>query len=109
MTDWIWVKEKLPEFRQQVLVYMAGKKNSEYMIDNWVPRIAIGQLVRYDETDAVWYTTWGDGCQEGHIVTHWMPLPEEPQIVEGVGYGKTIKSTRKTKGDGVFGKVTRNP
>ena len=71
MNNWISVKEKLPEMSESVLI------NFE---DKWV---MLGQLKNRSMTrDApVWCCFFEDGFKEvgKRMVTHWMPLPEEPK------------------------------
>jgi hypothetical protein len=64
---WISVKERLPEPFVSVLVYMPGERP--------LPTVHEGYFVR----DAnKWYSHFFDrGLEE---VTHWMPMPEAPEV-----------------------------
>ena len=70
MSEWISVKDRLPETSTMVLVIASGnpKKNitlhdacelAEYDPDGWILEM---------------YPEWMDA-----VVTHWMPLPEPPR------------------------------
>ena len=61
MSEWISVKERLPEETYLVLVW-----------DNDCDQVAIASLQR----DGSWC---GDGVWKDANVTHWMPLPEPPE------------------------------
>lgn len=58
---WISVKDRLPNFEQPVLAY-SGEE--------------LGIGFAYLDGDGKWYGDCGD-------VTHWMPLPEPPEVEDG--------------------------
>jgi phosphoribulokinase len=63
-TEWISVKDRLPEPMQTVLVFEAHKQRGRIR----ETRISV------DFRDSVgWY-------QLGVTVTHWMPLPDPPEV-----------------------------
>lgn len=64
MSEWISVKDKLPELRIPVLVYL---KNSELQ-------------VAIMSTSNNWYISdeWNNSFLHEYI-THWMPLPSPPK------------------------------
>lgn len=66
MSEWISVKERLPEKGQNVLVFATSKYIG-------TEKISIDRLEE-GERDSIWFFThgWFD-------VTHWMPLPEPPK------------------------------
>lgn len=69
MSEWISVKERLPEKKQDVLMYF----NSGNM--------AVGWWHDEDEHITFWcaYTDDGFYTDCDYIPTHWMPLPESPK------------------------------
>lgn len=96
MNNWISVKEKLPEFEIDVLVYMAGVKNvylsskidySKY--SNYEPKIMMMRLfqnksAKKGSLNGLYWNFENKGNQIHHkndygLITHWMPLPEAPR------------------------------
>jgi hypothetical protein len=65
---WIAVSERLPEEDEDVLVMTAEGKFASG-----------GMHVASLDEDGVWYPSHGDGW-EFPDVTHWMPLPEPPEV-----------------------------
>ena len=69
MTEWISVKDRLPEDITNVLVF------GEY----W--KVMIAQLDFFNGDGKAWYEK--NGGFRGHVdsdnITHWMPLPEPPK------------------------------
>lgn len=65
MTDWISVKDRLPEIGSTILVYGGGD-------------IHIGRRVPNEELsrNGVILMASTDG---GTLVSHWMPLPNDPE------------------------------
>ena len=70
MSEWISVKDKLPELHEEVLVC-----NEEYGLSE----LGFATVAVLDGTD--WIETW-DRRTEIHYITHWMPLPEPPKEEE---------------------------
>ena len=66
--EWISVNERLPEEDEDVLVMTAEGKFASG-----------GMHVASLDEDGVWYPSHGDGW-EFPDVTHWMPLPEPPEV-----------------------------
>lgn len=66
MSDWIRVKEKCPDFLEDVLVCYLDKSKEPMMTIAFKTRSLAG---------------FYDGLQDVHLmnVTHWMPLPEMPE------------------------------
>lgn len=76
MSKWINVEEKLPEFKSEVICYWSECGGG----------IAIGTLdeVRYthDKEGVICAMDWSLYCKIGKVeykVTHWMPMPKQPQ------------------------------
>ncbi len=71
MMEWISVKERLPEMKDDVLVYFQSGKN-----------MAVGFLRDMDEDKTMWGAYTDDelytDCDSEP--THWMPLPEPPEV-----------------------------
>ena len=89
MSDWIKVEDRLPEFKQTVIVrYPSGYDGSH--IYAWGGRVE-GEN---EDGEAAWCwgihgtfggvapgkdTDWNDiECEDDYPVSHWMPLPELP-------------------------------
>ena len=77
--EWISVEERLPEPNEECLV--SARVGDRVVID-------LGEIVRYwngrtNEYGFMWMITndWDEG--EGCKITHWMPLPEPPQMKGG--------------------------
>ena len=66
-SKWISVKDRLPEKRQRVLCYFQYEPESPNVIC---------------ENTYLGFKIW---LSEGSKVTHWMPLPEEPNKEENDG------------------------
>jgi len=66
-TEWISVKDRLPDNHDDVLVVGEGWDNM-----NW------WRIYFYEK--GIWYTIDGDEVNEQSQskITHWMPLPEPP-------------------------------
>lgn len=69
MSEWVSVKDRLPEYGEYVLVFTEG-------------RIAIGCLGEDGYGRNKWksdgFDEWGD-VETLRDVTHWMSLPDEPE------------------------------
>lgn len=68
---WISVKERLPEEGMRVLTCCIGEKFTEYSIDYIV------EFENDTEKEFIWACRLENDCAS---VTHWMPLPQPPQI-----------------------------
>ena len=68
---WISVNEKLPEVGQFVLVYYPEWGNDA---------IQVGML----EYDRLYFDICGEFCFPVNKVTHWMILPEPPEVKDDV-------------------------
>ena len=99
MADWISVKDKLPEFGIDVIVYMVGTKNiynqnnldySQY--SNFNPKVMTMRLfqtksAKKGSLNGIYWNFENKGNQIIHrndkpeysLITHWMPLPEPPR------------------------------
>jgi len=64
MNEWISVKDKLPEGRQEVLVFVRHPKESYIWCDIYLPDAEPGFILSL-------------GSER---VAHWMPLPEPPEV-----------------------------
>lgn len=78
MTEWISVKDRLPEYGQEVLVIVIQNDGRFYAIDK--------------------FTKWNNDCDSFtkdkypfSRVTHWMPLPEMPMNHECIERFETRK------------------
>lgn len=72
MNKWISVKEKLPEFYTQVLIYRTYKNVSTNKIEGI---IEISTLVEVGKS----FYHWSKYNIDDKSITHWMPLPENPK------------------------------
>ena len=74
-TEWINVKDRLPEIGEEVIVYTPN---------GWSDVTALCRLIRYEgATEFYWDNHYGGSnfhLQEA--VTHWMPLPALQQEVQ---------------------------
>ena len=70
MTEWISVKERLPEEAESVLLYSKGFDP----ISGFLNYSTSGNPINYNVND--WNES--DGTVALEDVTHWMPLPEAP-------------------------------
>ena len=64
MSEWINVKDRLPEEWVDVLVF---SKAGFQEIAVWIG------------IPGVWRVSWNHNLMEKHSVTHWMPLPKPPE------------------------------
>ena len=70
--EWISVKDKLPPYNLDVLVYRPNMA-MKILVDNYAGY--------YGEDDAEWHEGWakyGKDIHNNPLITHWMPLPEPP-------------------------------
>jgi len=77
MSEWISVKDRLPEHAQMALVYVEWER----MFDAWY-------------ANDVWYESNKDSkMMEFDGVTHWMPLPDPPIMPPTDAQIETILAT----------------
>ena len=84
MSEWISVKDKLPEMTEEVTEVDGDREHTLWYESK--PVLVFDETV-YDETsrmqtavltdDGDWLTTFDEKRLEN--VTHWMPLPAEPE------------------------------
>ena len=71
--EWISVKDKLPPYNHDVLVYRP----------NMAMKIVVDSYDGYyGEDDAEWHEGWakyGKDIHNNPLITHWMPLPQPPK------------------------------
>ena len=71
--EWISVKDKLPPYNHDVLVYRP----------NMAMKIVVDSYDGYyGEDDGEWYEGWakyGKDIHNNPLITHWMPLPHPPK------------------------------
>ena len=74
MSEWISVKDRLPKYGKRVLTYTPGMAN----------QITVDAYDRYYvDVDDEWYEGWRyRGNHAKNNITHWMPLPEPPEVTE---------------------------
>ena len=68
-TQWISVKERLPEINKSVLV------NSLDFFTTGEPVVIVGSY-----TGKAWHQDWCRDDDDLIEITHWMPLPEPPKL-----------------------------
>ena len=66
MSEWISVKDRLPEYNIKCLVYIPQP--------GYYPKIIVAY---YSSTKNIWIGTEGS-IYYNHRPTHWMPLPSPP-------------------------------
>ena len=76
MSEWISVKDKLPEAHGVYIVYVKDE-NSPYGEGIWYKNIVA--LAEYAFGEWTWYEN-GNEYDITDIVTHWMPLPDPPRM-----------------------------
>lgn len=90
MSEWISVKDRLPEFKERVLAYVKNKdpegrfnREGVYVaqLEDKVPKHDpegkrnFWGIPGYDSE----WTVWAWSCFTEPEVTHWRPLPEPPK------------------------------
>ena len=72
--DWISVKDKLPEFNKEVLVM----KTNGFGLGEFISKTEFGESFRKarDCGGLEWFTDYTDM----KFITHWIPLPEKPNV-----------------------------
>ena len=71
--EWISVKDKLPPYNHDVLVYRPNMA-MKFLVDNYEGY--------YGEDDDEWYEGWakhGTDIQGKPVITHWAYLPQPPK------------------------------
>jgi hypothetical protein len=69
-SEWISVKDRLPQTDELVLVIVSGKPNGNTTLEDAY------QLADYDQNEGWILVNWPEW--ETPKVSYWMPLPEEP-------------------------------
>lgn len=70
MTEWISVKDRLPDTFDDVLVYS----------NDCIISIAWRETEKRKNGIVGWH--WNSYCKRLGYVTHWMPLPEPPEVTQ---------------------------
>jgi hypothetical protein len=76
VNGWISVKDRLPELRQEVLVWYDNGYEVAYLQKFEPPKL------QYPQFNNVEMFEWCFGDFEDFDVTHWMPLPDRPKEEE---------------------------
>lgn len=76
VNGWVSVKDRLPELRQEVLVWYDNGYEVAYLQKFEPPKL------QYPQFNNVEMFEWCFGDFEDFDVTHWMPLPEPPKEEE---------------------------
>lgn len=71
MSEWISVKDRLPEDMGEVLVIVSGKPHENITLDGAY------EIAEYDPVEGWILEMWPEW--RSGVVTHWMPLPEPPE------------------------------
>ena len=72
--EWISVKDKLPPYNRDVLVYRPNMA-MKILVDNYA--------LHYRDDDDEWYEDWalyGKDADGNPIITHWSYLPQPPEM-----------------------------
>lgn len=72
-SQWIPVKEKFPEIGKDVIIHCIDR---DFVNDN---PVITGYVYRISD-DIHWWCSIHAHEDEDLTITHWMPLPEKPQI-----------------------------
>lgn len=70
MSEWISVKDRLPEQDGWALTYCPAMLSLRFPENP----ILVQEFTRYEEGDTAWHTDEGGSVEP----SHWMPLPEPP-------------------------------
>ena len=71
MSEWISVKDRLPDYMGEVLVIVSGKPHENITLDGAY------EIAEYDPVEGWILEMWPEWCSG--VVTNWMPLPEPPE------------------------------
>lgn len=85
---WISVNDDMPTGEDPVLILV--KETEHYGLQKEKRKVYYCQYMAYWDGDE-WFTTWCNGCRkisdtakepyaDDYEVTHWMPLPEPPEV-----------------------------
>lgn len=72
MDKWISVKDRLPEYNTDVLVYAIGKSYDSVITITSYTDSKFGFAIKY------WIEPWQYFFYD-YTITHWMPLPPPPK------------------------------
>ena len=76
---WISVEERLPEKKGQYLVYTKWAYGSFIRLSNWTPKY--NGWEEHLSGRAIWYNYDSEyGDYECKDITHWMQLPDAPEV-----------------------------
>lgn len=80
--QWIDLDAEQPEEMEQVLCYCWGGRitSGKYYGKEFCERLGVSGVGRKHFGK---YGRWFDLAKDGYKVTHWMKLPEPPQLTEG--------------------------
>jgi hypothetical protein len=76
--NWISVKERLPEYEVDVLLFDDWKSNDGKIYKD----VRVGYLrevITRKGSDGIYNTCEWGGTEYAFNITHWMPLPEPPK------------------------------
>ena len=71
MSEWISVKDRLPEDFGEVLVIVSGNPCENITLDGAY------EIAEYDPVEGWILEMWPEW--ESAVVTHWMPFPDPPE------------------------------
>ena len=74
MSEWISVRDRLPEIGEEVFVLILSA--------DWGITYDIGYIHRPGFWDTVWYDSKDLQSIENDFITHWMPIPKLPSDCE---------------------------
>lgn len=81
MSEWVRVEDRLPTPWQSVLVFCKGGNITECKFygkeecERWDYRFGRQGRAYYGKQGR-----WFEAAEKGYVVTHWMPLPEPPEM-----------------------------
>lgn len=74
MSEWISVKDRLPEIGEEVFVLILPKE--------WDITYDIGYINSIGYWDTVWHSSQEFQSSKNDFITHWMPIPKLPSDYE---------------------------